>query len=96
VQHPLGLQVIGMAADENIRVEHRIGFIDGQLHIGNVGAAGTATQMGLNDFLAWEAEQPYKHEYWKGEVFAMTGARQAHVLVAGNCFAALKAHLRIC
>lgn len=50
--------------------------------------------MSLNDFLAWEAQQPYKHEYWKGEVSAMTGARQAHVLVAGNCFAALKAHLR--
>lgn len=52
------------------------------------------TSMSLNDFLAWEAQQPYKHEYWKGEVSAMTGARQAHVLVAGNCFAALKAHLR--
>lgn len=48
----------------------------------------------LEAFLDWEALQADKHEYWKGEVFAMTGARQAHVLVAGNCFAALKAHLR--
>lgn len=52
------------------------------------------TSMHLEEFLAWEARQPDKHEYWQGEVFAMTGARQAHVLVAGNCFAALKAHLR--
>ena len=45
-------------------------------------------------FLAWEHEQPMRHEFWRGEVFAMTGARQAHVIVAGNVFALLKAHLR--
>ncbi len=47
-----------------------------------------------SNFLAWEAEQPEKHEYLNGEVFAMAGARQAHVLTAGNCYAALKHHLR--
>lgn len=45
-------------------------------------------------FLEWEATQPLKHEFLQGEVFAMTGARQLHVIVAGNCFALLKAHLR--
>jgi len=52
------------------------------------------TSMSLEDFLAWEARQPDKHEYWQGEVFAMTGARQVHVLVALNVASALKAHLR--
>lgn len=58
--------------------------------------AEPATQHRLNlaEFLAWEPTQTDKHEYWQGEVFAMTGAGQAHVLVAGNCFAALKTYLR--
>ncbi|MFA7487124.1 MAG: Uma2 family endonuclease [Lysobacteraceae bacterium] len=50
--------------------------------------------MSRSEFLAWEHEQLEKHEFWQGEVFAMTGARQAHVMVAGNVFALLKAHLR--
>jgi Uma2 family endonuclease len=53
-----------------------------------------ASVMTRAEFLAWEAEQPTKHEFVGGEVFAMVGARQVHVVVAGNCFALLKAHLR--
>jgi Uma2 family endonuclease len=45
-------------------------------------------------YLEWESRQPDKHEYYAGEIFAMTGARGAHVTVAGNLFAALKVHLR--
>jgi Uma2 family endonuclease len=45
-------------------------------------------------YLAWEAEQPEKHEFVRGEVFAMSGARRAHVTVSGNLFAAFKSHLR--
>jgi Uma2 family endonuclease len=45
-------------------------------------------------FLDWEAEQPTKHEFLAGEVFAMVGARQDHVLVAGALFARLREHLR--
>lgn len=52
------------------------------------------TPMTLEAFLAWEALQPAKHEYWQGEIFAMTGARQVHVLVSLNVASALKAHLR--
>lgn len=50
--------------------------------------------MSRSEFLAWEHEQLEKYEFWQGEVFAMTGARQAHVMVAGNVFALLKSHLR--
>lgn len=53
------------------------------------------------DYLAWEERQEAKHEYINGEVYAlypetqaMAGARDAHVTVAGNVFAMLKAHLR--
>ncbi|MCQ8105820.1 Uma2 family endonuclease [Methylomonas sp. SURF-2] len=46
------------------------------------------------DYLAWEDSQAEKHEFVAGEVFAMVGARQDHVVVAGNIFAALKQRLR--
>jgi len=45
-------------------------------------------------YLAWEEEQPEKHEYLNGEVFAMAGASETHVTIAGNVFMALRTHLR--
>lgn len=45
-------------------------------------------------YLDWEAEQTEKHEYWAGEVFAMAGASDAHVTIAGNVYIALRSHLR--
>lgn len=46
------------------------------------------------EYLAWEAEQIEKHEYVAGEVFAMVGARQGHVIVALNLGSTLREHLR--
>jgi len=46
------------------------------------------------DYLAWEAEQTDKHEYFAGDVFAMAGAGDAHVTISLNVAAALHAHLR--
>lgn len=46
------------------------------------------------DYLAWEAEQTERHEYLDGEVFAMAGAQDRHVTVAGNLYIALRQHLR--
>lgn len=46
------------------------------------------------DYLAWEATQTEKHEFVGGQAFAMAGASDAHVTVAGNLFVALRAHLR--
>jgi len=34
--------------------------------------------MTLDEFLAWENAQPDKHEFYRGEVFAMTGGRRSH------------------
>lgn len=49
-------------------------------------------RMTSEEYLAWEALQPDKHEYVDGEVFqvhAMVGATRRHVTVAGNLFAEL-------
>lgn len=57
------------------------------------------SKMSLAEFLTWEAQQPEKYELHAGEVYpheiySMVGARRTHVIVAGNCFAALKSQLR--
>ena len=46
------------------------------------------------DYLAWEAEQTERHEFVDGEVFAMAGAEDRHVTVAGNMYIPLREHLR--
>ncbi len=48
----------------------------------------------VDEYLAGEACSPVKHEYVAGEVFAMAGAGEAHVTIAGNVFALLRAHVR--
>ena len=48
----------------------------------------------VDDYLAGEAVSPFKHEYVDGEVFAMAGASEEHVTIAGNIFAMLRAHVR--
>ena len=45
-------------------------------------------------YLAWEERQPERHEYVRGEVFAMVGARREHVVASGNLYAAFKQKLR--
>lgn len=45
-------------------------------------------------YLNWEEQQPEKHAFYQGEVFAMVGARREHVVVSGNLYAALKQRLR--
>ena len=40
--------------------------------------------MTLKDFLAWENEQPERHEFHRGEVFAMVGGRRVHGRVVSN------------
>ena len=41
------------------------------------------------DYLRWEAEQLDKHEYLRGETFAMGGASRRYVTISGNVFSAL-------
>jgi Uma2 family endonuclease len=53
-----------------------------------------AEKMSLADFLAWENAQATRHEFWRGEVFAMVGARRVHGMVGLNLATALKLHLK--
>ena len=50
--------------------------------------------LSLADFLVWEETQSERHEFVRGEVFAMVGARRVHGLVSLNVAAALKSQLR--
>jgi Uma2 family endonuclease len=46
------------------------------------------------EYLQWEETSPIKHEYRDGEVYAMAGASNTHVIITGNVFAMLRNHLR--
>ena len=47
-----------------------------------------------NDYLAYEAQSPVRHEYIAGEIFAMTGASIRHNVIALNLASALRTHLK--
>ena len=44
----------------------------------------TQPKITLEAYLAWEEGQPEKHEFHRGEVFAMVGARRIHGRVVSN------------
>ena len=46
------------------------------------------------DYLEGEKISPIKHEYRQGNIYAMAGASDAHVTIAGNLFALLRNHVR--
>jgi Uma2 family endonuclease len=49
--------------------------------------------MTAQEFLAWDATQTVRHEFFDGEVFAMAGAGERHEFAAGNVYVALRSHL---
>ncbi|MHB1897826.1 MAG: Uma2 family endonuclease [Metallibacterium sp.] len=51
-------------------------------------------KMSLQAFLDWENQQPGRNEFYRGEVFAMVGARRVHGIVALNVATALKMRLQ--
>ena len=46
------------------------------------------------EYLQLETTSDIKHEYFGGEIYAMAGATDTHVTIAGNIFALLLTHLR--
>ncbi len=46
------------------------------------------------DYLIWEHDQPDRHEYIGGEVFAMVGVRDRHNVIALNLAALVRPHLK--
>ncbi|MBK1688143.1 Uma2 family endonuclease [Rubrivivax gelatinosus] len=41
-------------------------------------------KLSFEAYLAWENQQPERHEFHRGEVFAMVGARRVHAVVVHN------------
>ena len=60
----------------------------------SVGYALHRQPMTAAEFLAWDAGQTLKHEFVRGEVFAMAGGEDRHATVALNIAIALRQHLR--
>jgi Uma2 family endonuclease len=50
--------------------------------------------MSPSEYLAWEEQQPYKHEYIDGAAYAMTGGTFSHNAIALNLASAIKNRLR--
>jgi Uma2 family endonuclease len=46
------------------------------------------------EYLASERASPIKHEYYHGHIYAMTGGKEPHNLIAGNTLASLHSQLR--
>jgi len=47
-----------------------------------------------DEYLELEDQSDTKHEYIDGQVYAMAGASDTHVTIAGNLFALLRSHVR--
>ena len=45
------------------------------------------------EYFAWEEQQQIKHEYFDGEVFAMSGGTQNHGRISGKIFSEIDNHL---
>ncbi len=51
-------------------------------------------KMTPQEYLRFERASEVKHEFYNGEIFAITDASENHNVVAGNTFAALHSQLR--
>lgn len=51
------------------------------LEVPTLGRPATLT---LDELIAWESAQPERHEFFRGEVFAMVGSRREHGTIVGN------------
>jgi Uma2 family endonuclease len=50
-------------------------------------------ELSLAEYLAWEAEQTNRNEFFRGEVFAMVGGRRGHGRIVANLMRHLGNHL---
>ena len=57
-------------------------------------SAALTTRHTYDGYLAWEANQLGKHEFFKGQVFAMVGPQRVHGEIVRNLTVALQTHLR--
>ena len=59
-----------------------------------MGLPATKHKMTLEEFLAWEAGQPERWEFFDGETFMMAGGSDVHNVVTGNMYMALRIGLQ--
>lgn len=59
-----------------------------------MGHAAVDMRMSAADFLVWDESQTIRHEFVRGEVFAMAGGEDGNAFVALNLASAARAHLR--
>jgi Uma2 family endonuclease len=59
-----------------------------------MGRFAERSQLTAAEYLAWEREQPAKHEFFHGEVFAMAGGTPRHNALGVSVSAELRAVLR--
>ncbi len=57
-------------------------------------ATRSQSHISEEEYLAFERASDLKHEYYRGRVYAMTGAKEPHNLIVANCIATLHAQLR--
>ena len=50
--------------------------------------------MSESEYLEFEQASEMRHEFWRGELFAMAGASEGHNLASGNLFVAVQLALR--
>ena len=56
--------------------------------------AAERSQLTADEYLAWERQQPVRHEFFRGEVFAKAGASMRHNGLCARVIEALGAQLR--
>ncbi len=57
-------------------------------------ASHSSSYLSPEEYLQFEEKSSIKHEYRQGDVYAMAGASNAHVLIALNLGSLLRSHLR--
>jgi Uma2 family endonuclease len=57
-------------------------------------ALAQSRPMTPEEFLVWESEQPGRHEFIHGEIYAMTGGTLAHTEISLNLVSALRSRLK--
>jgi len=59
-----------------------------------MGIPETANSISVSDYLEGEQLSEIRHEYIGGRVYAMSGGSEAHNVLSGNLYAALRSHFK--
>jgi Uma2 family endonuclease len=64
------------------------------MEINEPAVAYSKQKMSVQEYLELENAADEKHEYYKGEIFAMSGAKVSHVIISDNILTVLKQKLK--